>query len=414
VKIGGYEIHPAATIFPLMEGEEFESLCEDIEKHGVRDPAVLIQVGDEKQLLDGRNRIRAAEKAGASVKTVMYDGDDPLGYVLSANLHRRHLNEAQRAMVAAKIKPMFEEQAKKRQEATQFGSQTEEPGDDTVVENLPPPAKGKSRDQAAAATNVSGRSVSKAEKVIAGGCDELNAAVNQGGLSLDLAENLAKRPVDEQREILEKIAEFPKQNAKAVVRRHDKDKVIARLRGEPQPPPEGPFRVIAVDVSWSYDKRPDDGTQRGQTPYPTMTIDEIYALGEMVEGLAHDNCILWMWVTNAHMPKVYDILDVWGFEGKTILTWKKPKMGTGDWLRGITEHCILAVRGKPKVDLSNQTTHIEGAVREHSRKPEEFYQLVESLCPGSKLEMFATEAREGWQMWAPGNWREEGAAAANE
>lgn len=71
----------------------------------------------------------------------------------------------------------------------------------------------------------------------------------------------------------------------------------------------------------------------------------------------------------------------------------------GDWLRGKTEHAILAVRGRPLVTLTNQTTAFTAPVREHSRKPDEFYALVEALCPGSKLEMFAREAREGWAAW---------------
>jgi N6-adenosine-specific RNA methylase IME4 len=71
----------------------------------------------------------------------------------------------------------------------------------------------------------------------------------------------------------------------------------------------------------------------------------------------------------------------------------------GDWLRGKTEHAIMAVRGRPVVQLSNETTVIAGAVREHSRKPESFYRLVEKLCPGSKLELFARERRKGWQAW---------------
>jgi N6-adenosine-specific RNA methylase IME4 len=103
----------------------------------------------------------------------------------------------------------------------------------------------------------------------------------------------------------------------------------------------------------------------------------------------------------------FDVVGAWDFNYKTTLTWKKPKMGTGDWLRGITEHCLMAVRGNPTVDLTNQTTIIEGEVREHSRKPGNFFKMVEKLCPGSKLEMFSTEERKGWQIWAPGNWREQ-------
>jgi len=408
VKIGDFEVHPAAEVFPLLEGPEFDALCKDIEEHGVREPIVLIQVGEEKQLLDGRNRIRGADRVGVSVETVMYEGDDPLGYVLSANLHRRHLDESQRAMVGARIKVYLEAEAKKRQLAGL------KKGDEAPVPaNFPEREKGDARDQAGAAVSVSGRSISKAEKVIAGGCDELQAAVNQKKLSVDVAEKIAQRPVKEQKQILKKIEQNPKQSAKSVLRQHDKDKIIAKIKKEPQPPPEGPFRVIVADPPWPYEKRPDDGTQRGQTPYPSMSIDEICKLAEMLDGFVGEDgdCILWLWVTNAHLADgtAAGVLDAWGFNGKTVLTWKKPKMGTGDWLRGITEHCILAVRGKPVVDLDNETTYMEAKVREHSRKPEEFYKMVDKLCPGSKLEMFATEPRDGWQMWAPGNWREEAA-----
>ena len=99
------------------------------------------------------------------------------------------------------------------------------------------------------------------------------------------------------------------------------------------------------------------------------------------------------------MPDAYRHLAAWGFEHKTILTWVKDRMGTGDWLRGRTEHCILAVRGRPVVNLTNQTTVLEAVRREHSRKPDEFYALVEALCPGARLEMFAREPRAGWTAW---------------
>ena len=69
------------------------------------------------------------------------------------------------------------------------------------------------------------------------------------------------------------------------------------------------------------------------------------------------------------------------------------------WLRGQTEHCMLAVRGKPVFLHGNQTTVLEAARREHSRKPEEFYALVEMVCPGRRMELFARQQREGWQVY---------------
>lgn len=134
---------------------------------------------------------------------------------------------------------------------------------------------------------------------------------------------------------------------------------------------------------------------RGVGPYPRMTLDEIIALP--VPSIAAPDCILWLWTTNAHMREAFAVLDAWGFEQKTILTWAKDKMGKGWWLRGKTEHCLLAIRGKPIVDLSNQTTLLMGPVRAHSQKPEEFYQLVETLCPAPRYcELFARQQREGW------------------
>jgi N6-adenosine-specific RNA methylase IME4/ParB-like chromosome segregation protein Spo0J len=167
-----------------------------------------------------------------------------------------------------------------------------------------------------------------------------------------------------------------------------------QIEAEPPPLPTGPFRVIVIDPPWKYDNRPDDSSHRASNPYPSMSLQEITDLD--VPGLVGSDCILWLWTTNSHLPHAFSILDGWGFSYKTMLTWVKDRMGTGEWLRGRSEHCLLAVRGRPTINLTNQTTVIEGPLREHSRKPESFYQLVESLCPGSKVELFAREARPGW------------------
>jgi N6-adenosine-specific RNA methylase IME4 len=183
-------------------------------------------------------------------------------------------------------------------------------------------------------------------------------------------------------------------NGRAKKKKDNLKKAVEQIAKEPPPIPKGPFRVIVVDPPWTYDKRAEDPTHRAALPYPSMTIEQIKALD--VAGLAGPDCVLWLWTTNAHMREAFGILDAWGFTFKTILTWVKDKMGTGDWLRGQTEHCLMAVRGKPTIKLTNQTTVLRGPLRKHSQKPDEFYQLVESLCPGSKLEMFSRQQREGW------------------
>ena len=99
------------------------------------------------------------------------------------------------------------------------------------------------------------------------------------------------------------------------------------------------------------------------------------------------------------MRHSFALLDAWGFEDKAIVTWVKDRMGTGRWLRSKSEFCIMAVRGKPTIPLTNQTTVFYGPMREHSRKPDEFYQMVETLCLGRRLDYFSREKRQGWEQF---------------
>jgi N6-adenosine-specific RNA methylase IME4 len=182
--------------------------------------------------------------------------------------------------------------------------------------------------------------------------------------------------------------EIPLKQAIKNIRLEEQEKAILA-----HTPAEGVFDVIVVDPPWPYEKRSGDITHRGACPYPTMSLEEIRAL----KIPAASDCILWLWTTNAFMREAFTLLDAWGFQEKTILTWFKDSMGLGDWLRGKTEHCILAVRGKPFHVLTNQTTALQGPRREHSRKPDEFFALAELISPhGRRLEMFAREERPGW------------------
>jgi N6-adenosine-specific RNA methylase IME4 len=139
---------------------------------------------------------------------------------------------------------------------------------------------------------------------------------------------------------------------------------------------------MVVDPPWTYEKRDADPSQRGALPYAAASTADICK--QSVPSIAAPDCILWLWVTNHHLREAFTVLDAWGFEQKTTLTWIKDKMGTGDWLRGQTEHCLMCVRGKPIVTLTNQATALHAPVRGHSVKPVEFYDLVESLCPAPR------------------------------
>ena len=108
----GYQSHPAADLFPLLEGDEFAALVADIEQRGLLEPILTTPDGT---IIDGRNRWRACQSAGAPVRTVVYTGADPIGESISRNLNRRHLTASQRAMLALNILPLREAEARARQ-----------------------------------------------------------------------------------------------------------------------------------------------------------------------------------------------------------------------------------------------------------------------------------------------------------
>lgn len=149
-------IHKLAKYFPVLEGEEFDLLVEDIKKHGQQEP--IITVGDE--ILDGVNRYRACRKLDREPVFEAYTGDDPLAYVISLNIRRRHLSESQRAMLATEMLPEFEKEAKERMRIG--GTRTPTGGHVTTRTDG---RKELARDDAARVFGVSGPSIQRAKRI---------------------------------------------------------------------------------------------------------------------------------------------------------------------------------------------------------------------------------------------------------
>lgn len=161
--------------------------------------------------------------------------------------------------------------------------------------------------------------------------------------------------------------------------------------------PAGEYQVIVVDPPWEYKTEYDPYGAFGRiaSPYKEMSIEEIM----MMDIPAANDCLLWLWTTNKFMHEAYHILEAWAFEPKTILTWYKQRTGVGYWLRGDTEHCILSVKGQPVITHIAQSSFLSAKAGTHSEKPDEFYALIDSLCPGKKLDMFARKQRIGWEVY---------------
>lgn len=196
------------------------------------------------------------------------------------------------------------------------------------------------------------------------------------------------------------INKWSARDLKQAIRKHQ----IGEIKESEVIVPNGRFNVISCDPPWPYDlenkRNPwethDQQGRRAASPYPELRILDIASN----EPPSADDCFLFLWTTHRFMPDAYRLLDLWDFEPKTIITWVKDQIGLGAWLRSQSEFCIMAVKGKPKVALEGQSTVINGKLREHSRKPDKFYELVESLVPNKyrKLDMYSREKREGWEQ----------------
>ncbi len=175
-------------------------------------------------------------------------------------------------------------------------------------------------------------------------------------------------------------------------------------------PVGGQFGTIVCDPPWPYRNGPK-GTLR-VTPYASMTEGEIFHL-PVGDAAARDSVLL-LWTTNAHIGLAVECLRHWGFVQKTMLTWVKttrtgrPRPGIGFWLRGSTEHAILAVRGHPPTPrarskggekMPTYTTAIMERPSRHSEKPRAVITMMEHIGPGPRLELFARRRRAGWTVW---------------
>lgn len=649
--------------------DRVKELAESIAEVGQLQPIVIIEDHEKEKarLVVGAHRLGAfkmlkLDRICATVSTLS-KLDAELAEI-DENLIRFELTAAERAKYTAKRKKLYLAKYPQTGHGKAPKPKTEEgkaeQGKEANVSSF-------DRDTAAK-SGKSSRSVrrdaTRGEKVDGKLLDDIAGTDLDTGSNLDA---LSKLPAKRQKEVVAHAKKKGIDNLKTAKKSLEKDESIKEIEEEPKPLPEGPFRVIAADPPWPYD-RVDDPTHRGSITYHSMSIEQICELG--VEAMAHDDCVLWLWTTNSFMRQAYQVLDAWGFEEKTILTWVKKypsieefertnpdrrgysreahlyrngystkeisdligisqwgiqdrlrrqgvidssrrveakaqrvclverqleiidgemlgdgnlqrhgsdrvarlrwslksrqhvdllvdefsellptvrrrkdrdgwvmwtsgnatltsqrerwypegekrvpqdlvltplsvfhwyicdgsrakdgsitlctegfpgedverlidllvkigvgatkrkcdggvgpriyigvnesgafldyighcrvpdyahkwgdpkrvlagagKFGVGNYLRNQTEHCIVAVRGKPTLSLTNQTTVLEAPVREHSRKPEEFYALVESLCPGSKVEMFSREDREGWERWGSETKFAEGAQA---
>lgn len=373
------KFHPLSELFPLMQGREFDELVADVKANGLREPIWTY----DGQILDGRNRWRACEAAGVSHRPMReYEGDDPVSFVVSLNLHRRHLDDDQRRMVGAKIVTLTQGRPEKTSQSANI-----------------------SREQAATLVNADLAGIDRARKIVNHGAPELVTAVESGHVSVAAAADVAELPKEEQRQIVargeKEILEAAKQirAERQEVRRGERLATVAAM-AQPAPGlPSGRYPVIYADPPWRYEFAESE-SRAIENQYPTMDLDSICALN--VSGVATDDAILFMWATSPKLAEAMRVVESWGFTYRSSAVWVKPQLGMGYYFRQQHELLLVATRGSmPAPAPGDRPRSVYESPREaHSAKPLAFYEFIESMYPTlPRVELFARMPREGWAGW---------------
>jgi N6-adenosine-specific RNA methylase IME4 len=356
-----------------MEGAGFDALVEDIKCNGLREPVVL----HDGAILDGRNRHRACLEAGVPIRTEQFEGDDPLKYVISLNLHRRHLDESQRDMVAARLATAPEGRRKK------------------TAQNY-----AVSQDEAAVLLNVSRRGVQQAKAVLDKGISELAARVDQGEVAVSIAAQIAQMPEAKQRKLVSETAAVLRGAAKKE-KRATREREFAEITKQVMANfGTKLYGLIYADPPWRFEPYSrDTGMDRAaDNHYETMRLDDIKAMAVP----AATDCVLFLWATAPMLPEALSVMEAWGFTYKSHCIWVKDRVGTGYWFRNKHELLLVGTRGKVPAPAPGEqfASVIEAALAEHSRKPQAFADAIEEMFPNVPgIELFARGERLGWDAW---------------
>jgi N6-adenosine-specific RNA methylase IME4 len=323
-----------------------------IARIGLMHPIVITPDGT---LIAGRRRLEACKRLGWShIPVTVLDLDEIVRGEYAENAYCKAFTPSEMVAIAEALAPFERAKAKERQ-----GRRT-----DQHPENFST-SSGRALDKVATVAGIS--RPTKARAIVEAATAE--------------PEKFGKLIVDMDRT----------GRVNAPYRRLTNIKAAEAIRAVPPPlPGQGPYRGGMADIAWAYESDDENAPHRGVLPYPTLSLEQVCALD--VAAILAEDVVVGMWVTNfvlargLHVP----VLQAWGgLEAKTVITWPKDRIGRGHWVKGQTEHLVIATRGKPLVTLNDQTTLLKGPFHlvqknKHSAKPIEAYAYFESLYPGHR------------------------------
>lgn len=347
-------------LIPALLPEEYALLRDSIIADGCRD-AILVWNG---MIVDGHNRYMICTENGIEYETKEMQFDtrqDAMLWMLRNQLGRRNINAWQRSQIALKMEPLIAEKAK----AKEHERKTTLP---TLTKSFDPID---TRSELATIANVSTGTMAKAKKITNTATPETIKKLNAGEITINQAYKDVKR---EER----------------------------RIEREAMPEPEIPndkYQVVYADPPWEYNDKQDTEKLGGAVKhYGTMSISDLCEIP--VGEITQDNAVLFLWVTSPLLESAFDIIKAWGFKYKSSFVWDKIKHNMGHYNSVRHEFLLICTKGSCTPDNIKLYDSVQSIERtEHSAKPDEFYEIIETLYNGNKLEMFARRLRSGWHQW---------------
>lgn len=348
-------------LIPPLSSDEYATLEKSILDEGCRDK--IITWNDT--IVDGHNRYEICTKHNLPYSTEDRDfesTDSVKVWMIDNQKGRRNLTDGWKFELAQARKAILAEKGKKNKL-----------GKGKVLSTID---KTNTREEIAKDLGWSTGKVGMADKVWKEAKPEIKEKIKSGEISFNQAYNDIKKEqkkAERIRQIQEVEAHIEQENLEIT------DK----------------YDAIVIDPPWAYGREYDPETSRVANPYPEMQTEEI----SKIELPEKENCVLFLWTTHAFIRDAFSLLDEWGYTYKATIVWDKEKMGMGSTIRMQCEFCLLAIKGKPLIKGSSERDIIREGRREHSRKPNAFYDMVDRMCVGKKLDYFSREKRNGWDTY---------------
>lgn len=378
-------------------------LANSIKQVGLLNPITVCANNEHYNLIAGLHRLEACKSLEwKKITANLFEGDslDAELAEIDENLLRNELTVLEQGEYLQRRNEILEEKKKRAKRGGQIGNKNASKNEsDTMTLSF---------QTTAAIANELGLSERSAQRRIQA-ANNIIPEVKEVIRNTDIADSttqlleLARMDAKTQQAIANLINEGKAETikeAKSEITRQDRVERITEIStGNKELKTDKTYPVIYADPPWQYEHTKTEN-RAIENQYPTMTLEDICKLP--VSTIASKDCVLFLWATSPKLAEAMRVIESWGFVYRTCMVWLKDKIGMGYYARQKHELLLIATKGElPVPKPENRPESVIFAPRtEHSKKPVEFYDIIEKMYPEyARIELFSRSAKEGWDTW---------------